>query len=99
VKGEIMYQTILVPLDGSKRAETILPHVEEMAGRYDAKVVLLKVDEPEVLLEWDEVIDMDKYKEERARQGKKSESYLVSIQKSFAAKGSRPKFLSNIAHL
>ena len=24
-----MYKTILVPLDGSKRAEAILPHVEE----------------------------------------------------------------------
>ncbi|MBW1852135.1 MAG: universal stress protein [Deltaproteobacteria bacterium] len=81
-----MYQTILVPLDGSKRAETILPHVEEMAGRYGAKVVLLKVDEPEILLEWDEVIDMDKYKEERARQRKETESYLSSIQKKFRGK-------------
>jgi nucleotide-binding universal stress UspA family protein len=29
-----MYNTILVPLDGSKRAEAILPHVEDLAGRY-----------------------------------------------------------------
>jgi nucleotide-binding universal stress UspA family protein len=28
-----MYKTILVPLDGSKRAEAILPHVEELARR------------------------------------------------------------------
>jgi len=26
-----MYKKILVPLDGSKRAEIILPHVEELA--------------------------------------------------------------------
>jgi nucleotide-binding universal stress UspA family protein len=36
-----MYKTILVPLDGSKRAEKILPHVENMAVRYKAKVIFL----------------------------------------------------------
>ena len=38
-----MYHKILVPLDGSKRAEKILPHVEELARRYNAKVILLQV--------------------------------------------------------
>jgi nucleotide-binding universal stress UspA family protein len=38
-----MYRKILVPLDGSKRAERILPHVVEMAQRYKAKVILLHV--------------------------------------------------------
>jgi nucleotide-binding universal stress UspA family protein len=38
-----MYNYILVPLDGSKRAEAILPHVEELAKRYDAQVILLRV--------------------------------------------------------
>jgi nucleotide-binding universal stress UspA family protein len=41
-----MYQTILVPLDGSKRAEAILPHVEELAQRCSATVILLQVVEP-----------------------------------------------------
>ena len=36
-----MYKTILVPLDGSKRAEKILRHVEELAERCEAEVVLL----------------------------------------------------------
>ncbi len=36
-----MYKAILVPLDGSKRAEKILPHVENMAVRYKAKVIFL----------------------------------------------------------
>ncbi|MGB8719294.1 MAG: universal stress protein, partial [Desulfobacterales bacterium] len=44
-----MYHVILVPLDGSKRAEAILPHVEEMARRYDARVVFLGVVEPVVV--------------------------------------------------
>lgn len=44
-----MYEQILVPLDGSKRAETILPHVEEMAGYFHSDVLLLRVVEPEVI--------------------------------------------------
>jgi nucleotide-binding universal stress UspA family protein len=38
-----MYKTILVPLDGSKRAEAILPHIEEMAAHYGSSVVFLRV--------------------------------------------------------
>ena len=41
-----MVHTILVPLDGSERAEAILRPVEDLAGRYDATVVLLQVVEP-----------------------------------------------------
>lgn len=41
-----MYRKILVPLDGSKRAEAIMPHVEELARRYEAEVILLQVVEP-----------------------------------------------------
>jgi nucleotide-binding universal stress UspA family protein len=38
-----MYHKILVPLDGSKRADRIIPHVEELAKRYKAKVIFLQV--------------------------------------------------------
>jgi nucleotide-binding universal stress UspA family protein len=38
-----MYQTILVPLDGSSRAESILPHVRELARRFGSRVVLMRV--------------------------------------------------------
>ncbi|GIV77601.1 universal stress protein [Litorilinea aerophila] len=41
-----MYHTILVPLDGSKRAEMILPHVEAMAHAFQSKVIFLQVIEP-----------------------------------------------------
>lgn len=44
-----MYQTILVPLDGSKRAEAILPQVEDLARQYNAKVIFLEVVEPQPL--------------------------------------------------
>jgi nucleotide-binding universal stress UspA family protein len=41
-----MYKNILVPLDGSRRAERILPHVEEIAQHNKAKVIFLQVIEP-----------------------------------------------------
>jgi nucleotide-binding universal stress UspA family protein len=41
-----MYQRILVPLDGSKLAECVLPHVEEIAkGCHAKEVVLVSVTE------------------------------------------------------
>lgn len=38
-----MYKKILVPLDGSRRSEKILPHVEELAERYGSKVIFMRV--------------------------------------------------------
>jgi len=40
-----MYQKILVPLDGSKLAEIVMPHVEIMAKQNDAEVILTTVTE------------------------------------------------------
>ena len=36
-----MFNTILVPLNGSKRSERILPYVEKLALGCDSKVVFL----------------------------------------------------------
>lgn len=47
-----MFDQILVPLDGSKRAEAILPHLEELAGCLHSRVILVQVIEP-VLLPYD----------------------------------------------
>lgn len=41
-----MYKAILVPLDGSLRAERILPHVEGLAKANQATVILLQVVNP-----------------------------------------------------
>ncbi len=41
-----MYQTIVVPLDGSARAEAILPHVEALARCHQARVVFIRVVDP-----------------------------------------------------
>jgi nucleotide-binding universal stress UspA family protein len=43
----MVFRRILVPLDGSKRAERILPHIEDLARRYQkSQVILLQVVEP-----------------------------------------------------
>lgn len=41
-----MYERLLVPLDGSRAAEAILPFAEQVAGPLDAEVLLLLVVEP-----------------------------------------------------
>ena len=38
-----MYHKILVPLDGSKPAEAVLPHACALAERFTAEIVLLRV--------------------------------------------------------
>jgi nucleotide-binding universal stress UspA family protein len=41
-----MFDTVLVPLDGSELAETVLPHVAELGQSCATKVVLLRVIAP-----------------------------------------------------
>ena len=82
-----MYTSILVPLDGSLHAEKILPHVSEMAKRFGAEVVLLKVDEPELMLGRDEVVDIDRYMDQRRHCKAETESYLNKIQEQLTEKG------------
>ena len=38
-----MYQRVLVPLDGSRVAEAILPFIEQIAGPLDMEVLLVRV--------------------------------------------------------
>ena len=82
-----MYQTILVPLDGSKRAETILSHVESIAKSNDARVFFLKVEEEPIMLDRDEVIDIEKYHEVFEKQNALSQAYLDDLQARFHQKG------------
>jgi nucleotide-binding universal stress UspA family protein len=82
-----MYKKILVPLDGSKRAEAVLPHVEEMANRYGAEIFFLRVEELCVMLEWDEVVDLTECHEKFDTRKKASESYLTQRKTKFRDKG------------
>lgn len=42
-----MYKKILMPLDGSKRAERILPHVRELAEKFGSELILAQVIVPQ----------------------------------------------------
>ena len=88
-----MYKEILLPLDGSKRAEAILPHVENMALRFGARVTVLIVEEPAVQLELDEVINAERYLAERAQMRKNITAYADKIIKHFKSKDIAADFL------
>ncbi len=81
-----MYKKILVPLDGSKRAEAILPHVENLAQCYQAKVIFLQVVElPRRVMHYDafyEVLTQEEF--ERGTQ--EAENYLTNLQQDFRKK-------------
>ncbi len=78
-----MYKSILTPLDGSKRAESILKHVEELARRFDAKVVFLQVIEPSTFIAGSETAFYAQYKEEVEKKNKQAEVYLAGIKGEF----------------
>ncbi len=82
-----MYKSILTPLDGSKRAESILKHVEELARRFDAKVVFLKVIEPNTFIVRPETGLYTQFREEVEQQNKQAEVYLAGIKGEFREKG------------
>jgi len=82
-----MYETILVPLDGSMRAEEILPHVEELALRFEAKLILVQVVEPAPLSMVQEVPYLRLRQQEFDRRVKQAESYLHGVQGVFREKG------------
>lgn len=81
-----MYRNILVPLDGSRRAEAILPHVEHIARQNSSSVTILKVEDEPIMLHRDEVIDVGIYHERFEVQKEQSLAYLASLQDSFNAK-------------
>ena len=80
-----MYKSILAPLDGSKRAEAILPHLEHLALHYDAKVIFLQVIEQTMLFVNPESYEMEmKAFQEKAQQAK---IYLDELKETFEKKG------------
>jgi nucleotide-binding universal stress UspA family protein len=82
-----MYSSILVPLDGSKRAEAILPHVEELAQRYSATVIFLRVVEPVPIVAGREGAYTALHQQELAGRTKQVQSYLATRQGEFREKG------------
>jgi nucleotide-binding universal stress UspA family protein len=80
-----MYHKILVPLDGSKRADRILPHVEELARRYKAKVIFLQVIEYKTVPTTEGAfINLTEQEFDQAK--KQAETYLKALQGEFREK-------------
>lgn len=78
-----MYEKILVPLDGSSRAERILSHVEELAHRFKAWVIFLYVVDPIIY-----AADLYNYSgavngELRERTIEEAKTYISSIEGKF----------------
>ena len=86
-----MYDTILVPLDGSRRAEAILPHVEGLAKTAGSKVVLLTSMEHRIF------VDAEGIRSEIDEAGleartKEAESYLSALVDQFHQKDIQTEF-------
>jgi nucleotide-binding universal stress UspA family protein len=81
-----MYTNILVPLDGSPRAERILPYVEEIAVKFGSRITLLQIVEsgltivsPYDIAPYDAVEDSKRHVAE-------AKSYLAGLEGSFRSK-------------
>ncbi|MFC1531798.1 universal stress protein [Thermodesulfobacteriota bacterium] len=81
-----MYNIILVPLDGSKRAEAILTHIKELARLYNAKVVFLRVIEHEPF-SFPETSYKAEYHDQTEALAALVESYLDGLKKDFSDNG------------
>lgn len=95
VHDEWPKRTMLIPLDGSKLAESVLPHVEALAKQRGAElvqIVLLRVtEEPFITSDYPEA-SMQLTWEEHVRRikehfGQKAERYLVEVQQRLAKAG------------
>jgi nucleotide-binding universal stress UspA family protein len=82
-----VYKRILVPLDGSQRAEAILPHVEELALRFSARVVFVRVVEPTAMVMAAESAYLHLRQAEFERRAKEAERYLAVQQGKFRELG------------
>ncbi len=81
-----MYESILVPLDGSGRAEKILPHVVSLAQCYGAKVTFLQVIELTPMLIVDYGLPGGILPELVEQTKTEAEAYLISWKDKFTEK-------------
>lgn len=78
-----MYKKILVPLDGSDRAEKILPHVTNLAQINGSEVVFLQVVRPIIISDGYKGILIEESQEESQRKVENALEYLAGIEGGF----------------
>ena len=81
-----MYKAILVPLDRSKRAEAILPHVEKLALNCKARVIFMKVVVPPFTAAPTKR-SIEQQQRDLEAQEKRAGEYLADLQRVFREKG------------
>ena len=96
-----MYKKILVPLDGSKLAECVLPHVEKLAESGVAKeIILLRVCEsPSIIADYPESKNKtwEKHVERMTANAQQSCSlYIEDVEKDLKDKGFKVKTESSL---
>ena len=96
-----MYKKILVPLDGSKLAECVLPHVEKLAESGVAKeIILLRVCEsPSIIADYPESKNKtwEKHVERMTANAQQSCSlYIEDVEKDLKDKGFKVKTESSM---
>jgi len=89
-----MYKKILVPLDGSRRAEQILTHVENIVRPHVDEIILLQVITLLVISDGYKSILVDETGKENLRILEKSLEYLRSVEKEYVKKGIPTRKLS-----
>jgi len=75
-----MFERILVPLDGSEMAESILPYVEDLAATHKAKIVLVRVALAHILPGQDEI-------KAEVSAVREAEDYLKGVKERLRKKG------------
>jgi nucleotide-binding universal stress UspA family protein len=82
---ESMYRRILVPLDGSRVAESVLPHVQELARHLKARLILLRVLDPVPYTVTSVIKEVRR--EDMEHERSQAEIYLSARQKDLADRG------------
>lgn len=82
-----MYAKILVPLDGSMRAESVLRHVEGLVSRFKSQVLLLRVVDLGAPIGAVESAYARLRRREVERATREARAYLTILQGKFREKG------------
>ncbi|MCC6453324.1 MAG: universal stress protein [Caldilineaceae bacterium] len=88
-----MYKTILVPLDGSKRAEQILPYIEAIASMRESTVILLQVVEAAALTVGPSNMLFYEEKDASNRALSSTKAYLEACADDLRARGIAAKYI------
>lgn len=82
-----MYKKILVPLDGSPRAERILGHVEDIARFHGSRIVFLRVVRPVVVSDGYKQVLLEETEKEQRQRLEQEQRYLDGVKGEFREKG------------